>query len=357
MSTGRPQAAAGIRTYNNLSNARMANTTVVGIDISKDWLDVCKQAAEGQRHRKRFTNSVKAHQSLCRWLLSTPGACVRVVLEATGQYGLDLTLTLHETPRIEVMVVNPRATRKFSEAQMQRSKTDAIDAEMLCDFAQRMSFQPWEPPKEEVLELRAIARRIQALTLQRTQEMGRLHATTISTTAPAVVANDIKVNLRHLDRRIQEMTRQAMKVVRQHVHLKQSLDHLLSIGGVAEKSAVLLLPELMMLPSDLNVRQWVAHAGLDPRKHASGSSLQRPVRISKVGNVRIRRALYMPALVAVRCEPNIKAFYEHLLERGKKPIVAIVAVMRKLLHAIYGMLKHNQDFEGEKFYRMVPKLA
>jgi hypothetical protein len=105
-------------------------------------------------------------------------------------------------------------------------------------------------------------------------------------------------------------------------------------------------------PKDLSVRQWVAYAGLDPKRHASGTSVEQRERISKVGNARIRRALYMPALVAVRCDRHIGALYEKLLARGKKPIVATVAVMRKLLHSIYGMLKHGQDFHGEKFYHI-----
>lgn len=148
------------------------------------------------------------------------------------------------------------------------------------------------------------------------------------------------------------MLRQALKLVEAHTHLKEAFEHLTSVRGIAAKSAVLLLPELMILPEEMTVRQWVAHAGLDPRKHQSGDSIEKRERISKVGNVRLRRALYMPALVAIQWEPNVGAFYEKLLARGKKPIVAVVAVMRKLLHSIYGMLQHDEDFDGDKFYQM-----
>ena len=154
------------------------------------------------------------------------------------------------------------------------------------------------------------------------------------------------------------MTRQAMKLVRRHAEIENAFGHLSSVRGFAEKSAVLLLSELLVLPSDMTARQWVAHAGLDPRLHESGRSVEASPRMSKVGNVRIRRALPthrrwvgMPALVAVRWEPNVKAFYEKLLGRGKQPKVALGAVMRKLLHSIYGMLKHDTDFDGEKFYQ------
>ena len=106
------------------------------------------------------------------------------------------------------------------------------------------------------------------------------------------------------------------------------------------------------MPDGMAARQWVAHAGLDPRHFESGSSVDKPTRISKTGNRHVRAALYMPALVAIRSEPNVQAFYQAMLGRGKKPMQAIVAVMRKLLHAIHGMFKHNQDFVGEKFYRL-----
>ncbi|HEY2884299.1 MAG TPA: transposase, partial [Rhizomicrobium sp.] len=100
-----------------------------------------------------------------------------------------------------------------------------------------------------------------------------------------------------------------------------------------------------------------AHAGLDPRPYQSGSSIDRPRRITKVGNRHLRAALYMPAWVAIRHEPNVKAFYNKLIVAGKKPMQAVVAVMRKLLHAIWSMLKHDQNFDGNKFFKLADKTA
>jgi len=111
-----------------------------------------------------------------------------------------------------------------------------------------------------------------------------------------------------------------------------------------------LLAELLVLPDDLAAPQWVAHAGLDPRQYESGSSVSRPARISRVGNSHLRRALFFPAMVSARSEPHVRAYYEHLLARGKKPLQANVAVMRKLLHAIHGMFSSQSTFRGEKFY-------
>jgi len=314
-------------------------STFAGIDVSKYHLDVCLDRTDDKRKTQRFANDAGGHQQLIYWLGT--GDVVRVCLEARGLYSLDLALALHASGSADVMVANPRAMSRFRDALVERSKTDRSDAVVICAFA----------------------RRIQALTVERTREKNRLHTAQQSRTSSAVVVNDIEVNVRHLDRRIAELTRQAMKVTATPERLKAALDHLTSIRGIAEKSALLILAEIALLPDDMTVREWVAYAGLDPRRHQSGSSVDRPVRISKVGNARLRRALYMPALVSIRWEPNVAAFYDKLTGRGKKPIVAVVAVMRnrrftrvKLLHAIYGMLKHGEDFQGEKFYRVPEKV-
>ncbi len=240
---------------------------------------------------------------------------------------------------------------------MQRSKTDKVDAIIICDYAARMPFVPWQPPAPEVLELRQVARRIQALVVERTREKNRLRVACATTTTSRIVLNDIMVNLRHLERRIAELEKQALKLIETSPSMHRAYDHLRSVRGIACRSAVQLMAEILVLPTGLSVRQWVAFAGLDVRRYTSGTSVERPPCISRVGNVHLRRALYMPALVAIRHEPAVGAFYEKLLGKGKKPLVAIVAVMRKLLHAIYGMLKHDLDFDGSKFYQFELQIA
>jgi transposase len=165
-----------------------------------------------------------------------------------------------------------------------------------------------------------------------------------------VVSNDIEVNIRHLERRIELLTAEAVALIAAHTELQGAFERLTSVPGIATHTAVQLLPELLVLPDAMTVRQWVAHAGLDPRACQSGTSIDKPARISKVSNAHIRRALFMPALVAVQHDPHVKAFFDKLLARGKKPLQAYVAVMRKLLHAIYGMSRTNTDFIGEKFH-------
>jgi transposase len=322
-----------------------------GIDVSAQTLDVCTRTPAGAVHTAEFENTGHGHAQLVSWL-TKKGCAVRVVLEATGVYSLDLALALHRAKRVEVMVVNPRIARRFAEACLQRSSTDTTMALTLCEFAARMEFVPWTPPPPEVCELRAITRRIAALTIERTRELNRAHAAATTAQTPKVVANDIAVNARHLQRRIEELEHYAVKLVAKHPDLQRACQHLVSVRGFAERSAVQLLGELLVLPVDMAVRQWVAHSGLDVRHVDSGTSVHKAPRISKHGNAHIRRILYMPAVVAIQHEPHVRAFYEQLLARGTTKLQAIVAVMRKLLHAIYGMLKTDTDFDGAKFRRL-----
>lgn len=328
-------------------------TQLVGIDVSARTLDVAVEGLEGQTQLE-FANTPTGHSRLIRRLNKT-GRTARIALEASGIYSLDLALALHRAPRIEVMVVNPRASRDFAKAFLHRSKTDALDARVLLEFARRMPFLPWQPPAAKVLELRAFARRITALVKMRSQEKNRLHTTRHCQQLPAAIRNDIEVNLRHLDRRIERLEEQAVDVAWSDLRLRRELALLTSMRGVGRASALQILAELRVLPEDLQPRQWVAYAGLDPRTFESGESVAKPARISRVGNRYLRCALYMPALVACRYEPNVKAFYERLIDRGKKPKQAIVAVMRKMLYSFHGMLRHGTEFEGEKFFNMAQR--
>ncbi len=328
----------------------MKQVNDVGVDVDSQEL-VCVMQRDGERlPLATFANTAAGHKKFIRWVTKS-GRTARVCLEATGIYSLEFALALHHATRVEVMVVNPRAIKDFARACMQRAKTDAVDAGGILEFLQRMPFTAWQPPAPEILQLQAINRRIVQLTTELTREKNRRHAAEFAGASGDAIANDIEVNIHHLERRLERMHNSGLRLVRGVPALATKLAHLVSTKGIGAASAMRLLAELLVLPDDLAAPQWVAHAGLDPRPYESGTSVHRPRRITKVGNRHLRAALYMPALVAIQHEPNVKAFYDKLLGAGKKPMQAVVAVMRKLLHAIWGMLKHDQDFDGNKFFK------
>jgi transposase len=283
---------------------------------------------EGARH---FSNTAGGHQQL-RDYLAAPGRPVRVCLEATGLYGLDVALGLERDARFQGMVANPRAVKNFAQALFQRSKNDRRDAGVLLEYAARMPFQAWQPPSRAALQLTAVTRRLQTLTEQARAEKNRGHALAATAASSTVVVGDVKRSLRAIEKAQARLARAAEKII-------------------ADDEP---LGELVLVPANADVRQWVAYAGLDPREYSSGSSWKKRTRISKVGNRHVRRVLYMPALTAAHHSPVFRAYYQHLLAAGKCKMVALIAVMRKLLHAVFGMFKHNAAFDETKVYPGFP---
>jgi transposase len=150
--------------------------------------------------------------------------------------------------------------------------------------------------------------------------------------------------------RLARLRDEALNLVGRDEAMRKRFDLLIGIPGIAEISGFELLGKLTALSPEMRVRQWVAHSGLDPAHRESKTSVHKPSRISRAGNRHLRRALYMPALVAVRLDPHLKAFYETLLSRHKAELQALIAVARKLLHAIYGIFKSQMPFDGNKLF-------
>lgn len=329
----------------------MDKPDVAGIEVSAKTLLVALGRDGQEQPCQSFANTPEGHRALLGYL-GCPGRVIRVCLESTGLYGLDLALALHGQLGMEVMVANPRSVRHFAQALMKRSKTDPLDARLLREYAARMPFRAWQPPSARSRQLCAVARHIHAVTELRTREKNRLHAASISPTTPAIVRRELQRSLQFQQRSLQRLTREALRIMAGDGQLQRRFELLQSTPGIGQTSALQILGELVLLGADFSVRQWVAYAGLDPREYQSGSSVHKKARISKVGSRHLRRALFMPALVAVHHDPHFGAYYQHLLAAAKPKMLALTAVMRKLLHTLYGMFKHDQPFAGHKVFAL-----
>jgi transposase len=325
---------------------------VAGIDVGSEQLHVEIRHGQDGRCAARppvFTNDHEGIAKLIKMLHKRGVA--RVVLEATGVYHLDLALALDQAKGMKVMVLNPKAAKAYADVQMRRAKTDPIDTALLADYAQHMSFEAWCAPRPQILALRACSRRLVALTRLRTQAKNQLHALQATASTPAFIIEDARLSVTQLDAQIAALQANTLAMIAADESLQATFELLLSITGVGAKSAIQLMGELLVLDTSMRAKQWVAMAGLDPRPYKSGSSVDKRPRISKVGNRYLRSALYMPALSASRHVPEVKAYYQHLIEdRHLRKIQAVCAVMRKLLHAIHGMLKTGECFDASRFY-------
>jgi transposase len=327
----------------------MINKTApfAGIDVGAEELVLVVRKNGTSMKAQKFANTPADRARLVAKLAKLPG--LRVCLEATGAYHLDLAVALHDAG-VKLSVVNPKAAHNFAKALMKHSKTDTIDADTLAQFAERMPFTAWVRPTPQAFTLRSFARRINALTRQKAMTKNHLHALSFGPDLPQAVLADAKLAIAQLEKRIAGLSREAQTFIGKHEDLKRIFTLLLGIKGIAATSAIALMGELLLLPKGLTHKQWVRYAGLDPRVFDSGKSVHKAPRLSKAGNRQMRHALYMPALSAKQHDPYVKAFFQHLIEKGKKPLQALCAVMRKLLHAIHGMLRDNQPFDNTRFY-------
>jgi transposase len=248
----------------------MTQVYYAGIDVSARSLDVALALADQSVRQGRFANTLAGHRQLIKWL-TKGGRSVQVCLEATGLYSFEVASALHAHPHCAVMVVNPKTIKHYAQARQRRAKTDALDAQLLLDYGQRLPFVSWQSTGPEILQLQAITRRITQLKVERTRELNRLHADSYRTEGTALIKRDIEVNIRHIERRLARLEAEGRTLVLATPRLCAPFRRLLSIPGIGETSALRILAELAVLSPDMKPPQWVAHAGLDPRPRESGS--------------------------------------------------------------------------------------
>ena len=322
-----------------------------GIDVSNKTVDVVVRKKGKSLACRAFDNNYTGHMAIIDYLRKHK--VTRVGLEATGYYHLDLALELDDAKGIEVMIINPRASKNFAKAMMQRNKTDAIDANMLAKFVERMDFVKWTSPVGAVLDIRACGRRLVSLSKEKTKAKNQLHAFSRTRHSPLFVIDDIHLSIQQIESQVDKLIDHALRLINQCEFLKERYRRLISMKGVADKTAIKLLGELGVLAMDMSAKQWVAHAGLYPRVFESGTSIKKRTYIGKAGNRYVREALYMAALSASSHDPHIRGFYLHMIkDNGLTKLQAICAVMRKMLLAMHGMLKDNKPFDGTRFYNL-----
>jgi len=322
----------------------MSSYEIVGIDVAARSLSAI---GETVTLAAAYKNDAAGRGALVK-ALSRSKCRVRVVLEATGIYFLDVACAL-VSAGIAVMVLNPKAAHHFAEAMMQRRKDDPVDAAMLREYGRRMDFVAWTPPAPKLFALRAISREIGALVKATTAAKNREHAVNATALGTATVRRALERQIALNETLIDELLAAAMAEIKADAELKRLFDLTDSIPGFAAKSAIGVIGELVVLPP-MKAKQWVAQAGLDVREEKSGSSVQRKPRISKRGNKRLRETLFFAAMTTARCCPEAAAFHDRLVTQGKTPLQATIALMRKLLHAIHAMWRNNETFHAEKLF-------
>ncbi len=312
---------------------------ILGIDISKAKFDVALLVDGKVKKTRVFENNLTGFKALSLWIIKHDITHLQACMEATGTYGDELATYLYDQG-FEVSVVNPAQIKSFSGAQLNRAKTDKADAKLIAQFCASMHPMAWMPPPVHVRELQALVQRLAALLQMERQEQNRLG------TAAPVTQPSIKAVLATIKAEIKAVERMIRDHIDHHPDLKDQSKLLDSIPGIGVATIARLLAFVGDVHRFNDAKALAAFVGLNPTVHQSGSSVRGKSRLSKKGNATIRKALYMPAVVARRYNPIIKEFAERLKKAGKSNMLIIGAVMRKLLHIIYGVLKSGKPFDA-----------
>jgi transposase len=320
----------------------------IGVDVSKKKLDLCwlRDPDKDKVKTRVFNNEHSAYPGLLDWLIKQTGvepASLHVYMEATGIYHEPLAQWLHEVG-VQVYVVNPARVREYARSMGNRGKTDKKDSVVLARYGTESRVSPWQPEPADIRELRQLSVRLETVRADIQREQNRREKAAFSR-EPRVVASidQVLVALQQEARRLEQ---QIDDHFNHHDHLKHDKALLESIPGIGPVVSRHLLVMLRGQPFK-SARQAAAFLGLVPMHWESGTSVSAPPRISKAGNPRMRRKLYMAATVAIQYNPIIKQQNSRLRARGKAPMAAIAAAMRKLVHIAYGVLRTQTRFQPQ----------
>jgi transposase len=286
-----------------------------------------------------LANTPKGFAELAHWLHAQQAGQLHVCMEATGIYWESVAEHLGNAGHT-VSVVNPFQIKSFANACLVRSKTDKIDARLIARFCAERRPEPWQAPSASEQTLKALVLRLDALQAMRVQELNRVEV------ARDAVRGGIVSHIEWLDGQIKALLREIGQHIDKDPDLKGKRDLLESIPGVGEHTIALLLAFCIHPGRFCNARQAVAFAGLDPRQHESGSSVLGKPRLSKIGHRVLRKALYMPAMVTLYKTQWGQGFRQRLASAGKAPMLIIGAMMRKLIHVAFGVLKSGRPFNA-----------
>lgn len=316
----------------------------LGIDVSKLSFDV-HLLTEQAAHSHHFGNTVHGFEQLHSWLTAHASGSVHACLEATGTYGDALALFLCEQGH-QVSILNPARISAFRKSEGIRGKTDTLDAKVLALFCQQKRPALWHPPHPAAQQLQVLVARREDLQLMRQQERNRLENHRLD----EQTRSEIQVHLEHLESQLKAITARLTQYVQTQQLFQESQTCLISLPGIAHIAAAYVLAELAPLGPLRHAKSVVAYAGIAPEQRDSGTSVHGHAHIGKNGRVLLRKILYLCALSAMRCDADFRAWAQQLRAQGKPGKVVIVAVMRKLLHLICGVLKSKQPYDARKAF-------
>ncbi len=324
---------------------------ILGTDVSKKTLDSHLLGASDDEKgmKKHVPNTPPGFTSLLEWVHQKTGvepAQLSVVMEATGPYHEAFAQAMFDAG-CQVVVANPVRVKYFARSEGIRTKNDQIDARVLACYGRKNpTLRRWQPPAAEYGQLTALIKRREALERDLQRERNRYEKVTVNDPDPQILESFQRTE-DFLAAEIEKLTQAIEQHMACHAVLQDDYNLLQSIPGVGPVVALIMVALLQHGERFDSAPQAAAYLGLNPVEVRSGSSVHAPARLSKVGPARWRAKLYLPAVSATQCNPDIKALYQRLTAHGKPPMVAVGAAMRKLVHICFGVIKHQSAYKSQ----------
>ncbi len=324
----------------------------LGIDVSKLTLSLCLGSMHSDLSksfipREDVSNDQEGFKELEKWLTSNrrDGVDLLFVMEATGVYHEGIASYLFEQG-YAVSIMQSGRVKKYAQSLDQRSKTDALDSKMLSMLGCERQLRKWEPPSPLLQELKSLSRERSTLLKEKLISGNRLDALLSGVHANKQTVKRYKKRIVLIEKQMGEIEKEMRQLVSQDENLTEKFDYLASIPGVSFILTATVVAETGGFDLITSAKQLTSYVGYDVVLRESGSYRGRTT-ISKKGNRRIRAVMHMPSMTAIRVNPTLKPFYKRLKEKKAKPIIALVAVQRKLLILMFELWKKNEFYDPE----------
>lgn len=325
----------------------------VGCDISKDAFNVCILEVSQDMESKvkashKFKNETKGFKEFETWVEKHKKHDVPTgfFMEATGVYYENLAWYLFEQ-ECNVYVLLPYKTKHYLKSIGIKSKNDKIDAQGLAHMGAEQKHNPWRPHSKSIYTLRSLTRQHENVTKLKTSLENQLHANEHSAVRNVIVKKQLNATIRLLEKQLDELAGEISNIIDTDEKLSEKYSHIDPLRGISKLSWATIIAETSGFETFENQRQLVSYAGYDVVENQSGKHVGK-TKISKKGNSRIRRILYMPSLVSVRLkEPVLYNLYQRVHERTGIKMKGYVAVQKKLLVLIYHIWKNDKAFKSD----------
>jgi transposase len=310
----------------------------IGIDVAKNKFDVCL-IKENKSLQKIFNNNLSGFKEFLAWSKkhsNNPWVC----MEATGHYS-EILADFLVSKTIKVSVVNPVQIKYFAKVKLSRNKNDKVDSKIIAEYCRLMNPRPFSSRSAQQKYIRELVQLEDTLRSQRIQLKLQLGCA-----QSAEIKKEFEKTIKMLDKRLKSLGGSIKSTIEANNEWKSLVNLITGIKGFGELSAYRLLAYLPDIKLFRNAKQLAAFIGVSPKQKESGKYTGQ-TKLSKLGNSRLRNILFMPALNAKRFNEALQPFVKRLQNNGLTPKAIVGAVMRKLVHIIFGMLKNNSPFNPD----------